>query len=478
MSPPSMLGIRDLLNEGSSPELVSHSSDDGSRFTSHVGSEPKLEVNSCNHRIDKLYRTRVHPAFLKHHRLLDIALRRKLAPKRTPSAANCGLKLHRKLLEAGLRVRLISAPSIYEIYYQLTPLTSHSKQLYRILADKTQYTLRAEDVSLDLVSMRSGPGGPRQSGLVKTETGSVKTETGPAKTEPGPGSPNSSPPSAHAGPPAEMLQPGKLTARTVRLIDSNLVNLAGVPSKVLKSLTYDKSTTELGGSVSDRPEELVRTFNNLDTAVSSMFAAQKYSLVRVTKCAASNSEASALVKLETAQPGDPSLIDDGEFIEDMVASLGQPDLVPSNLFIKKVIARPRYKVDMKLYFVPTGTPMLLYVVSRAFERDLINGIIDIQSTPDRHICTTFDPAPILDTVRRLVWQSTGYRAAFDEHVPNHITENLHKYFMDLPAEQDSEDSSQTSSTPASRSSMFSLSNDSIDSSGFSLISSASSVAGK
>ena len=101
MPPPPMLGIKELLNDRSLPEQVSDGSDDGSKFSSHVGLEPKLEVNTSNHRIDKLFRSRVHPALLRNRKLLDIALRRKLAPKRTSTAANCGLKLHRKLLEAG-----------------------------------------------------------------------------------------------------------------------------------------------------------------------------------------------------------------------------------------------------------------------------------------------------------------------------------------------------------------------------------------
>lgn len=464
MPPPPMLGIKELLNDRSLPEQVSDGSDDGSKFSSHVGLEPKLEVNTSNHRIDKLFRSRVHPALLRNRKLLDIALRRKLAPKRTSTAANCGLKLHRKLLEAGLRVRLISAPSIYEIYYQLMPLSAQSKQLFRVVADDSQRSLKTENVTSELAAMRhAGSQGSR--GLAAV----IKGENG--GNGPSPDISNGSPrimPST-----ATFLQPGKLLGKTVRLIDNNLVDLAGVPSKVLRTLTYDKSTTELGLSVLDKPEEMVRTFNNLDTAISSLFRVPKYSLIRVTKSAATNTEGSGLVKLETAKPGDPELIDDGEFIEDMVASLGEPNLLPSNLFIKKVVARPRYKVDMKLYFVPTDIPLLFYVDPRSFERDLINGIIDLESIPDRHICTTFDPEPILKTVSALIQQSNKFQGDFEDHVPNHITENLHKYFMHLPNEQDSEGSS-SSSTPASRSSMFSSSNNSVASSS----SSGSSVAGK
>ncbi|KAM9917845.1 hypothetical protein OXX59_009072 [Metschnikowia pulcherrima] len=471
--PPPMLGIKELLNDCSPPEQASDASDDASGFSSHVGSEPKLEVNTSNHRIDKLFRSRVHPALLRNRKLLDIALRRKSAPKRASSAANCGSKLHRKSLEAGLRVRLISAPSIYEIYYQLMPLTAQSKQLYRVVADVSQRSLMAQDVTAEMHAAR-------QSAIHGTRSlmGSIKGQSfhgsGPSPYAGGPMGGQYEPQLSTEPPPTGFLQPGKLVGKTVRLIDNNLVNLAGVPLKVLKSLTYDKSVNEQGQSVSDDPEEMVRTFNNLDTAVSSLFSAKEYSLIRVTKSAASNSEGSSLVKLETAKPGDPELIDDGEFIEDMVASLGEPNMSPSNLFIKKVVARPRYKVDMKLYFVPSNEPMSLYVDPRSLERDLINGIIDLESIPDRHICATFDPTPVLNTVRALVQESRRFPENFEGSVPNHITENLHKYFLGSSNDPDSEGSSASSSTPASRSSLFSSSNNSVSSS----VSGCSSVLGK
>lgn len=551
-----MLRIHDLLNNGLPRQKKSPV----------LRPKPTPQANTAGHRIDKLFRLKVHPALLKNIPLLNIALRRKLVVNRTANPDNCGLKLHRKLLEAGLRVRLIHAPLIYEIFHHLTPITLQSKCLYRLVGE----LLRAENCTQDLRAVRHGGFRPKEQ--PKSERPTLKQEldhgvkrdslerpqlrSGPERPQlrPGPklepgsssstnysdstygSSSGSAAPSMpltngapsftehtlakdftladstgpdsvkeklpvsdkspmsrtftesstaeladlsvdspeekspdkgsdwthinHGGaeigfcapPPedewtlaAEFLAPGKLTAHTVCLIDNNLVDLAGVPSKVLKSLSYDRSAK------ADR----VSTFNLLDTAVASLFGTRQYSLVRVTKLAATNTEGSVLVKLETASPGDPALIDDGEFIEDMVASLGTAGLLPSNLFIKKVVARPRYKVDMKLFFVPHTQPMLLYVDPRVLERDLINCVIDIDLSSDRVICTTFPAQPIIDKVRGLVHGSkAAVHAEPGPAVANHITENLHKYWNRTPSTE-SESLLLLLSTPLSRGLVFS-----------------------
>lgn len=422
--PPPVMGISELLNHSSLPE--SSTEDDVGRLASTRAHELKLRFNRTPHRVEKLFRLKVHPSLLRNHRIMDIALRRKLAPKRTSTSDNCGLKLHLKSLEAGLRVRLISAPSIYDIFYNLTPVTLQSKHIFRLVPDPDQCTLRSQDCSADLRAARN-----KDHHINRIANGEFKERRTHVPLDL-----------------QSLLRTGPFRTKIVRLIDNNLVDLAGVPAKVLKALSHDKGPA-LGDSK-------VETFNLLDTAVLLLFNVHDYLLIRVTKLTSTNSEGSVLVKLETAMPGDPELIDDGEYIEDMVTSLGKPGQPPSNLFIKKVVARPRYKVDMKLYFVPTRQPMSLYVDPRVFERDLINGVINMEAVPERLICTTFPPDPILEGVRTLIAQSNGLT---HEHsgppVINHITENLHKFY-ETNDQVESEDSSLGfSSVPASRASIFS-----------------------
>lgn len=85
------------------------------------------------------------------------------------------------------------------------------------------------------------------------------------------------------------------------------------------------------------------------------------------------------MKLETAKPGDFTLIDDEENSDEMLHSLGGDGEVPNNLFFKKIIARPRYKSNMKIYFIPsTQVNYSLYTDCRSFERDLFNGVVQVE----------------------------------------------------------------------------------------------------
>lgn len=531
----------------------------GARLASKVETGPGLTVNTLGRRVTKLHRSRIHPAALKNIRLIDIALRRKSTVKRASNPDTFGLKLHRKFLEAGLRVRLVLSPSIYEIFRQLTPATSRGQTLFSMEFDSLCASLRAHDLSGELLDARAlhavypgrrrsrdSPSDPRDdptsqhpfkksNGRAKgtilenpglgsvPELGKVSgkmSRNGSGSKSPGNGqifesipenarlpgstmqeetsSPNGQNPPREPPPPAmnikdesagpdllfrhnapfndkpapkqeflsqspsrhvdqlpAVLETGKLETRVIRLIDSNLVDLAGVPSKVLKLLRYDLDDHGI------QPHNLVGTFNCLDTAVASVFKIQRYSLVRVTKSASTNLEPSVLVKLETAHPGDPALIDDDEYIEDMVTSLGRPRTLPTNLFLKKVVARPRYKVDMKLYFVPYAESMSLYVDLRILERDLINGVVDVNSEPDRMLYTTFDPVPVLQHVLDLILQSDRHLRLYTEddplfalHVPNHMTDNLLLYMCTTPLHTELEGYSSGSSLN-SHSSVFS-----------------------
>lgn len=365
--------ILDLLN---TDDLSLDRSSESTAPLSRSPVRPLEKPCALTYRVDKLFRSKVHSKLLKNTKLVDIALRKKSSSRKGSSLDVSGLKLHMKLLGAGLRVRLVLCPSIYDIYHRLTPNTSRNDRLYKVSFDPKLRSLVSSDVSL-------------QAGQ------------------------------------AELLR-GEAIGKRVRIIDNNLVDLAGVSSKVLKALSNDRSP-----DMSEDDGSFVTTFNELDTAIMSLFKVPQYTLVRVTRSASSNSEGSVLGKLETAKPGDPGLIDDREFVDDMVASLGRSLQAPNNLFIKKIVARPRYKVDMKLYIVPADTDVLVWVDQRIFERDLVNGVLDFDDDPGRDVYTIFQPDAILDKVRDLLARSANMLDSESEVVPNHMTKGLHGYFNTL-----------------------------------------------
>lgn len=422
-----MLGIPDLLNldsvdmPGSLP-FPRPNQEFQSNRPAPVYEDPRPSRMLCS---------KIHPRVLRGHKLVNIALRRKSTNKRSANPDSFGLKLHLKLLEAGLRVRLLLCPSVYEVYNQLVPITLQNSHLYRLVYNGSLGHLQAEDVTGELYAIRKRPA------VSFLETGLQRAAELKGKyLRHGPASVGNHAedylncPVTEAG--RALLTPGKCISRRVRLIDNNLVDLAGVSTKVLKTLTYDGNYSSLSKNGGDydgaSPNEIVTTFNVLDTAILSLFKVQKYALVRVTKSASSNSEGLALVKLETAKPGDPLLIDDKDFVEDMIASLGRPNQVPNNLFIKKIVARPRYKVDMKLFVASCDRSLLLYVDPRVFERDLINGVIDMELPLDRDVYTTFFPGSILDKVHGMLMESASMSGNDSElSVPNHMVDDINNY---------------------------------------------------
>ncbi|KAG7193356.1 uncharacterized protein KQ657_000773 [Scheffersomyces spartinae] len=187
----------------------------------------------------------------------------------------------------------------------------------------------------------------------------------------------------------------------VQIIDSSLVNMADIPNKVLRSLAN------------------LPTFNSFNTAVNTLFGGvADYTLVRVTRSSATTNERSVLLKLETAKPGDFSLIDDDESAEEMLHSLGKTGDSPSNIFVKKIVARPRYKSKMKIYMIPVNQDCVLYTDERMFERDLYNGIVDLTDTnPDRkEIFVTFSVNHIIQEYNSLVKMS-ALESPLEQPVP-------------------------------------------------------------
>lgn len=181
-----------------------------------------------------------------------------------------------------------------------------------------------------------------------------------------------------------------LVSKSVQLVDSSLVNILGISSKTLQSLKK-------------KPDgEQYPIFNSLDTAIQSLFGIAEYTLVRVTRSTTNDLDGSTLLKLESANPGNAWLMDHEEFLEEMSFSLGNIGETPSNLFIKKICARPRYKADMKIYFVPKRSYNSLYVDERMLERDLISGVVDCENITQREILTAFNYRPIWNEITHLI----------------------------------------------------------------------------
>lgn len=286
----------------------------------------------------KLPRSKVDKRFFPKERLVKIAVRRKSSRK--SSTEPVGSKLHLKSLEAALRVKLTLVPSLTALYCSLTPNTN--RQPIRSLYEP---------------SMKDG---------------SIST------------------PSYNY----DIDQESTTKVKLVQLIDSDLVNLSGVSNKILLGFNGKTNT--------NANEFSTPTFNSLDTAIYSLFGANNYTLVRVTRSATDEADGSLVLKLETAQPGDYLLIDDEDFADDMLHSIGKPGRRPNNLFIKKIVARPRYKSGMKIYFVPYSSNASLYVDDRMLKRDLFKGVLDLDLPLQKHIATAFEYSKYVEEYKNAV----------------------------------------------------------------------------
>lgn len=330
-----MVGIEDILNHSDeshesilsgAENSVKHSFSrhtKGRRSTNIPDGEGQTESDSWQRKIP---RSKIDKKHLGNKRMVQISIRRKSAGRKTLlSETTPGIsKLHFKYLEAGLRVKLTMVPSIFALYNSLMPHTN-KRQIYTMVD--------GQSVPYDLSEDK--------------EKENAYTITGRS-----------------------------MSSKPLQLIDNNLVNLSGYSNKVLLAFSHKKDPES--NDLTHLP-----TFNSLDTAVSSLFGITEYTLVRVTRSTSSDHEGSVLLKLETAKPGDHSLIDDEEFSDEMLHSIGNSYDTPNNLFIKKIVARPRYKSDMKIFFIPYSHNASLYVDERMFERDLINDVINVDLHPTR-----------------------------------------------------------------------------------------------
>lgn len=160
---------------------------------------------------------------------------------------------------------------------------------------------------------------------------------------------------------------------------------------------YDDPAVQLNKN-SSIPE-----FSTIDEAVSSLFGVHEYSLIRVTRAAATEVGGSILLKIETAIPGHLYLNDDEDedfqtveknkdYYQDLVGSIGDR---PTTTFLKKRVARPRYKSDMRVYLIPKCFPCAIYCESRMFKRDLLRGFLNLNNV-DRSVIISFDYEEMLN----------------------------------------------------------------------------------
>lgn len=150
----------------------------------------------------------------------------------------------------------------------------------------------------------------------------------------------------------------------------------------------------------------VPQFSSIDEAVYNLFGISEYSLIRVTRAAASEIGGSVLLKLETAMPGNLYLNDDDEedfrsiqlnkeMYQETLGIMGQR---PSTTFLKKKVARPRYKADMRIYLIPRAITCAIYCEPRIFKRDLLRGFLNM-NTGERSIISAFDYGDFLHDLK-------------------------------------------------------------------------------
>lgn len=171
-------------------------------------------------------------------------------------------------------------------------------------------------------------------------------------------------------------------------------------------------------------EEGLPMYKDIDLAIQEIFGIPEYTLLRVTRAAAFEKTGAIVLKMETIKPGDP-WIDDDEFDlrlmyklfsnEDVAttatsaqnthASRTPSVLEPNQItttFLKKKIARPRYKSYMRIYLLPRDTNVVVYTRESMLRRDIVNGTLKLHDNTDpRLIITSFDYTNVLQELNIL-----------------------------------------------------------------------------
>lgn len=146
-----------------------------------------------------------------------------------------------------------------------------------------------------------------------------------------------------------------------------------------------------------------QSYSTIDEAINHLFNLKDYTLLRITRAAATEPCGAILLKIESAMPGSRYLNDD-EYDDDEILTdddiLGQLGDRPSTTFLKKKVARPRYKCDMRIYVLPRIANVVMYLEERMLKRDLIKGVLNL-SKNDRTVLCAFNPSNVLSEVDSL-----------------------------------------------------------------------------
>ena len=157
-------------------------------------------------------------------------------------------------------------------------------------------------------------------------------------------------------------------------------------------------------------EDRSLVYKLVDTAVREIFGLEEYTFLRITRAAAFEKTGSVVLKMETIKPGYKWLDDDEFDLKIMFQMFGGENLdgldhdsdessnqfgragdPVTTTFLKKKIARPRYKSNMRIYLIPRNTDAVLYTRESMLKRDIINGTLDLcDDTDPRMIITAFE----------------------------------------------------------------------------------------
>lgn len=162
-------------------------------------------------------------------------------------------------------------------------------------------------------------------------------------------------------------------------------------------------------------------YKSVDTAVREIFGLEEYTFLRITRAAAFEKTGSVVLKMETIKPGYRWLDDDefdlkimfrmfgGENLDELDQNsddssnqFGRDGDPVTTTFLKKKIARPRYKSNMRIYLIPRVTDAVLYTRESMLKRDIINGTLDLSDDTDpRMIITAFEFENVLRELKMI-----------------------------------------------------------------------------
>ncbi|GMM44103.1 hypothetical protein DAPK24_006780 [Pichia kluyveri] len=166
-------------------------------------------------------------------------------------------------------------------------------------------------------------------------------------------------------------------------------------------------------------------YKSINKAVKEIFKLEEFTFLRITRAAAFEKTGAIVLKMETAKPNDKWLDDDEFDLRLLYKSFTEKekqyneggenstdiDIIPTpqpfslektsndeitTTFLKKKIARPRYKSNMRIYLIPRISDVILYTKESMLRRDIVNGTLNLNDQSDpRMIITAFNYENIL-----------------------------------------------------------------------------------